>query len=121
MKTHSPNSNKQKPGGSLSDNVKVYNALTLNFFIGVTTMSLYGAVIGYEGLITKNPVPVFVQERPKDAFVFSQMNPEYFQTKKLGFSNDGSYYYFVSENRREVEIFLEGIKTTFSIIKEVIN
>lgn len=81
----------------------------------------YGAIIGYEGLITKKPVPVFVRKQSNEVFVFSQMNPEWFSTEKIGFSNDGSYYYFVSENKREVEIFLEGIKTSFSIMREVIN
>lgn len=84
-------------------------------------MNRFGAIIGYEGLITKKPVPVFEQVRPKQTYVFSQMNPEFFQTEKLGFSNDGSYYYFISENRREVEIFIEGIKTSFSIMREITN
>jgi len=79
---------------------------------------MFGAVIGYEGLITKVPVSVIRQGKIN---TFNDMNSEYFHTEELGFSNDGSYFYFISFDRREVEIYIEGIKTAFSIMKEIIN
>lgn len=80
---------------------------------------MFGAVIGYEGLITKNPVKVTKSNGNK--YLFDSMSPFIFKSKKLGFSNDGAYFYFISENKREVEIYIEGIRTAFNIIREVVN
>lgn len=80
---------------------------------------LYGAVIGYEGLITKNPVEVHLE--PNESFyVFKDMDLTYFRTPNVGMSTDGSYTYFIS-SEREVELFIQGVKTAFTIIREITN
>jgi len=79
---------------------------------------MFGAVIGYEGLITKNPVNVYIED---GIFVFDKMNSHYFQSKTSGLSTDGCYTYFISETERDVLLFIEGIKTAFKMVREVIN
>jgi hypothetical protein len=80
---------------------------------------MYGAIVGYEGLITKNPVDVYLDD--KGRYVFKDMNSEFFNTGVAGFSNDGSYFYFISTSEREVNIYLQGIITLSNVLKEILN
>lgn len=79
---------------------------------------MFGAIVGYEGLITKGAVPVYEQD---GAYFFKDINEDYFHTDKMGFSTDSSYFYFISSSEREVNIYLEGVRVITNILREIIN